>query len=144
MKNKRLILNPKGRSPLVANPKLNLAIEMLRRDKTGGPVITLDYKVDKVVIGDIVAGCVACVVAPLSSWLGVVVVHSLAVTWGPDGKVTYSAADVKTPSVPLIAYSATHDMGSSASIKFGMYRLVVPGATSEIGYVGDYVATRLA
>lgn len=38
---------------------------MLRRDKTGGPVVTLDYKVDKVIIGDIVAGCTGCAVAPL-------------------------------------------------------------------------------
>ena len=111
---------------------------MLRRDKTGGPVITLDYKVNQVVIGDIVAGCVACVVAPLASFLGVVVVHSMTVTWGPEGTMTYNAANVKvgesasssllssltllpqqTPTVPLISYSATHDMGSSASLKVG-------------------------
>lgn len=53
----------------------------------------------------------------VSSWLGIVVVHQLNVTWGVNGTMTYSAANVKLPTMPLIAYSATHDMGSSASIK---------------------------
>lgn len=50
-------------------------------------------------------------------------IHTLDVTWGPSGSMTYNAADVRYPNVPLISYSAKHDMGSSASIKV-IFRLL--------------------
>ncbi|KAM0750336.1 hypothetical protein T439DRAFT_381037 [Meredithblackwellia eburnea MCA 4105] len=119
------------------------AWQILRRDGSGGPVITLDYKASRVVFTDTVAGCTACVTSSLRSWYGIVAVHEMNITYGPQGNVSYSVADSHSPDVPIITYQAVHDMGSSASLKMGTYRLVIPNASDTKGFVGSFVGTRL-
>ncbi|KAK4699603.1 hypothetical protein P7C70_g6656, partial [Phenoliferia sp. Uapishka_3] len=93
------------------------AWQLLRRDLTGGPVIALDYKGGVVAISDTVLGCTSCKTTNLATWKGVTAIHDMYITWGPNGTIDYNAADLRYPSVPLIAYNVTHDMGSSASLK---------------------------
>ncbi|KAM0747314.1 hypothetical protein T439DRAFT_359644 [Meredithblackwellia eburnea MCA 4105] len=115
--------------------------QLLRRDGSGGPVLTLDYKVGLAVLGDTVRKCVACVTAPLSSFEGKVILHTLKVTYGPSGSAVYKAVD-QASGKTLISYSASGDMGSNGSIKFGLYRPVYPGVSALHALVGDYSAVR--
>ncbi|KAM0751948.1 hypothetical protein T439DRAFT_325130 [Meredithblackwellia eburnea MCA 4105] len=116
--------------------------QILRRDACGGPVITLDAKGGKAVISDLVRGCVECTSIPISQWVGKTVRHVMTVTFGINGAINYRAYDILKPQSSLLTYQATGDMGSSTSIKFGMYRAVYPGNSDARSFVGDYVQTK--
>ncbi|KAM0753376.1 hypothetical protein T439DRAFT_379067 [Meredithblackwellia eburnea MCA 4105] len=118
--------------------------QVLRRDACGGPVLTLDAKAGKAVIGDLVRGCTECASVPIASFTGKTIVHAMRIRYGINGLVSYKAVDINNQKTPLLSYSATGDMGASASIKFGMYRGVFSGNTEARSFVGDYSATRVA
>ncbi|GAA5976449.1 hypothetical protein JCM10908_005504 [Rhodotorula pacifica] len=122
--------------------------QILRRDGSGGPVVTLDYTNGNVELDDIVRGCSNCV--PFSggtaAWFGRVISHDLKITYGVAGSIAYSAAyaPASPTTQPILSYSAKGDMGSSASLKFGNYRLFTADLSPAIAYVGDFTQTRLA
>ncbi|GAA6005151.1 hypothetical protein JCM11491_002595 [Sporobolomyces phaffii] len=123
------------------------AWQILRRDACGGPVITLDYQNGEVRIEDFVRGCFTCaqpLAAGVKYWFGKTISHTLTITYGLSGSMTYAAFSDTNLRRPLVTYSATGDMGSSASLKFGNYRAYVSGISSATAYVGDLVATRVS
>lgn len=90
-------------------------------------LLAVDYVKGLATITDIVRPCAkqdsgSCPSVPVANWFGKTIKHSLTVTYGLSGSLTYTAQDISTGST-LISYSATGDMGSSGSIKFGTYRL---------------------
>ncbi|TKA57398.1 hypothetical protein B0A53_00627 [Rhodotorula sp. CCFEE 5036] len=120
--------------------------QILRRDSNGGPVVTLDYTNGNVEIDDLVRGCTNCVPAgSTSAWFGRVISHDLVITYGVSGSIAYSASYAPaSPTVqPILKYSAKGDMGSSASLKFGNYRLYTANLSPAVAYVGDFTQTRL-
>lgn len=121
----------------------------------------------QVVIEDLVRGCTVCIrpFVRTLEWFGRTIVHSLNVTYGLNGKIVYSAAQAAAPNYPLVRYTATGDMGSSASLKvrsyrdqlgpkrlaniavlsqFGNYRLYTTDLTPATAYVGDFTQTRIS
>ncbi|GAA5976522.1 hypothetical protein JCM11641_001328 [Rhodosporidiobolus odoratus] len=124
------------------------AWQILRRDANGGPVVSLDYLNGQVVIGDTVAKCKQCAKLNgsfLKNWAGSVISHSLTVTYGPSGSISYSAFGPDDTSNPILTYSSTNrDMGSSASLKFGNYRKYTEGQTKATAYLGDFTQTQLS
>lgn len=67
----------------------------------------------------------------------------MKIKYGLNGTMQYLASDVAAPGVPIIAYNAVGDMGSSASLKFGMYRFAANTSAAR-SFVGDYSAKRLS
>ncbi|GAA6062629.1 hypothetical protein JCM10212_000291 [Sporobolomyces blumeae] len=123
------------------------AWQILRRDACGGPVVTLDYTDGQVRIQDFARNCFTCA-QPLSPdvqyWFGRTISHTLTITYGLSGSMSYAAYSDSNLRRPLITYSATGDMGSSASLKYGNYRAVVSGISAATAYVGDLTQTRLS
>lgn len=90
-----------------------------------------------VVIQDTVRGCkdcasymkhTLCVLRPpsprlpsdllfLSGWFGQVIYHDLNITYGLNGSINYLAKVSNALRPGMLRYSATGDMGSSASLK---------------------------
>lgn len=121
--------------------------QLLRRDYCGGPVIFLDYMNGLAQLGDAVRGCEgsgACPAVALSKFFGKTVEHSITVKFGLSGTFKYSVVDVANPSTPIMTYSATGDMGSSASLKFGEYRNMTDTVRIATAYVGDYSAVQIS
>jgi len=127
--------------------------QLLHRNGCTGPVIASDLEItaegSRFIVADFVPGrtCVTegtCTSIPLSEFEGRTVMHSIRVTYGTSGSFVYSAVDVANATAPMISYSATGDMGSSSSIKFGQYRMYTEGLSQVDSYVGDYSAHRLA
>ncbi|SCZ88534.1 BZ3500_MvSof-1268-A1-R1_Chr2-1g04473 [Microbotryum saponariae] len=108
--------------------------QLLRRDSTGGAVLTGDVKGNSYVLMDNVRK--QEVTIPLGSFQGRVIEHRLWVVAGTNGSLSYVATDLDHGK-RLMTYAATGDTGTNSSIKFGLYRtLPVPGPAS--GYYGDY------
>ncbi|GAA5909609.1 uncharacterized protein JCM6883_004569 [Sporobolomyces salmoneus] len=129
-------------------PQFFHAWQILRRDASGGPVLTLGYQNGQVRISDSVRGCSVCAqpfpAAGVAYWFGKTISHTLTITYGLNGSATYSAYSDTNLRRPLITYEAQGDMGSSASLKYGNYRAVVNGISAATAYVGDLVSTRLS
>ncbi|GAA5890591.1 hypothetical protein JCM5296_004307 [Sporobolomyces johnsonii] len=128
------------------NPYFFHSWQILRRDAGGGPVVTLDYVQGIVAIQDTVRGCLRCAepLAPgVAYWFGKTITHYLEITYGLNGSIAYEAFSETNLRRPLISYTATGDMGSSASLKFGNYRRYVVGQSSALAYVGDFTQQRL-
>ncbi|KAJ7366584.1 hypothetical protein DFH08DRAFT_1003756, partial [Mycena albidolilacea] len=109
-------------------------MQILARGGSGGPVITLNAAAGKVAIGDVVRGCpkAGCPSIALADFTDRTTVHSMTVTYGPKGSVTYAVKDATTRRT-LLTYSATGSMGTtSTSLKFGTYRLAVAGMTASL------------
>jgi hypothetical protein len=68
----------------------------------------------------------------------------MTVTWGINGAIDYKAYVGTNLRVPALTYSATGDMGSSASLKFGNYRSMKTAVTASQVYLGDWSQTRIA
>ncbi|GAA6034866.1 hypothetical protein JCM8097_009339 [Rhodosporidiobolus ruineniae] len=120
------------------------AWQILRRDGCGGYSVALDYVNGQVRILDAVRGCTSCVTfkRSLSYWFGQVITHEMTITYGINGSLDYKAYVGVNLRVPGLTYSATGDMGSSASLKFGQYRRWQPDMQTEaVNYSGDLVAT---
>jgi hypothetical protein len=79
-----------------------------------------------------------------SYWFGKTISHTMTITYGLSGSISYAAYSDTNLRRPLITYSAKGDMGSSASLKFGNYRAAVSGISAATAYVGDLVSTRLS
>ncbi|GAA5936179.1 uncharacterized protein JCM15063_002735 [Sporobolomyces koalae] len=123
------------------------AWQILRRDACGGPVITLDYTNGEVRIQDFVRGCYSCVqplAAGIHYWFGKTISHTLTITYGLSGSMTYTAYSDSNLRRPLLTYSAKGDMGSSTSLKFGNYRGYSNELTNATAYIGDLVSTQLS
>ncbi|GAA5998412.1 uncharacterized protein JCM10292_001179 [Rhodotorula paludigena] len=122
------------------------AWQILRRDGCGGAVITLDYIDGEVVIRDAVRNCKTCsrFLKGTQNWFGNEVRHELQITYGLSGSITYRAWVAPNFRQPQLIYTATGDMGSSASLKFGNYRRYTDGQTAAMAYLGDFTMTRLA
>ncbi|KAI5481717.1 hypothetical protein MNV49_002943 [Pseudohyphozyma bogoriensis] len=116
--------------------------QILRRDASGGPVVTLDWKAGLAVITDSVVGCSACVTAPLNGFVNKPIYHSMNITYGVGGTISYKARSGVED--PLITYQATHDMGSSCSLKMGSYRLSTDTNKATTNFVMNYRAVRKA
>ncbi|KAJ7857760.1 hypothetical protein B0H13DRAFT_2237671 [Mycena leptocephala] len=109
-------------------------MQILTRDGSGGPVITLNAAAGKVSIQDTVRGCpsAGCPFIALDDFTDRTTTHSMTVTYGPKGSVKYTVKDTKT-GAKLLTYSATGSMGSeSTSLKFGTYRQAVAGMTASL------------
>lgn len=83
-----------------------------------GPVITLDAIKDKVQIVDITGshGCpsAGCPGIALEDFVDRVTLHSMSITYGPNGKMSYTVKDQTTGST-MIAFSASGDMGKDGT-----------------------------
>ena len=73
---------------------------------------------------------------------GRTIYHNMYVTYGPNGRIAYSAYAPENPRRPLLRYARSGEMGSAASLKTGIYRKVVPSMTAATGYVGQLSAVR--
>ncbi|GAA5923426.1 hypothetical protein JCM1841_003321 [Sporobolomyces salmonicolor] len=111
--------------------------QILRRDACGGPVVTLDLLNDKATITDTVRNCTDCASAPVASFFDRTVHHTLQITFGINGRLSYAAYDAASPLVPLLQYQAEGDMGAKASLKFGSYRAVAAGMEPVTTFAGD-------
>merc|ERR1712230_29638 len=116
--------------------------QILRRDEGPGPVVSLDAKDGKIAVDDFVAGCRYCVSVPIEEFWGRTIYHNMYVTYGPNGRIAYSAYAPENPRRPLLRYARSGEMGSAASLKTGIYRKVVPSMTAATGYVGQLSAVR--
>ncbi|GAA5917280.1 hypothetical protein JCM5296_004844 [Sporobolomyces johnsonii] len=117
--------------------------QILRRDACGGPVVTLDFLNDKATITDTVRKCTDCTSAPVSSFFDRTIHHTLQITFGINGRLSYAAYDAANPLVPLLKYEVEGDTGAKASIKFGSYRDVVPGMEPVTTFAGDFTAQQM-
>ncbi|ORY72393.1 hypothetical protein BCR35DRAFT_307668 [Leucosporidium creatinivorum] len=114
-------------------------MQLLRRDASGGAVITLDAKLGNVGIYDAVRGCSNCVSLPMASIIGRTLEHNVTVTYGLNGTFTYQMRDVVL-NTTLLSYTAVGDMGAQGSIKYGAYRATYAGMSSITNFVGDHSA----
>ncbi|GAA5974142.1 hypothetical protein JCM21900_005962 [Sporobolomyces salmonicolor] len=118
--------------------------QILRRDACGGPVVTLDLLNDKATITDTVRNCTDCASAPVASFFDRTVHHTLHITFGINGRLSYAAYDAASPLVPLLQYQAEGDMGAKASLKFGSYRAVAAGMEPVTTFAGDLTAQQMS
>ncbi|GAA5987802.1 hypothetical protein JCM11641_004934 [Rhodosporidiobolus odoratus] len=123
--------------------------QILRRDACGGPVVTLDLKGGQAAISDTRRGCSNCASVSVSEWMGRTISHTLTITFGLEGSLSYSASAAgplgsNVLSTPLLTYEAKGDMGDKASLKFGSYRAVVEGMEAVTSWVGDLQAKQLS
>ncbi|KAK4703153.1 hypothetical protein P7C70_g3064, partial [Phenoliferia sp. Uapishka_3] len=105
-----------------------------------GPIITLNAVGDKVFFSDKLRGCETCESMDLSDFVGKTTVEKVAVTYGPTGSIKWQVQDAATGET-MLEYSATGNMGSKTSMKFGTYRAYVAGLDRATAYVGDYSAS---
>ncbi|GLB42832.1 hypothetical protein LshimejAT787_1202810 [Lyophyllum shimeji] len=106
-----------------------------------GPVISLDASNGKIVIRDYKRDCAStkCPSIPLSSFTDRTTLHSVTVTYGPNGHFDYVIKDAKDQGKQLLRYTVTGQMGSeSSSIKFGTYRATFEGMTPVRAAMGDF------
>lgn len=85
-------------------------------DGDSGPVITLDAIQDTVAIQDHYHDCPSsgCPSVALDDFTDRVTLHSMSVTYGSSGKMSYMVKNMETGET-LISYSASGSMGSDGS-----------------------------
>ncbi|KAL1734535.1 hypothetical protein EV714DRAFT_268670 [Schizophyllum commune] len=126
-------------------------------DTTGTPVVTLDAKNGQVGIesqtlcqsqpssgrgllglGGGESSGSSCPSIPLSQFVDRTTLHSMSITYGQQGSITYTVTDAATKQL-LLTYSAKGALGSSkTAAKFGTYRATYQGETAVMAGVGDY------
>ncbi|KDQ56274.1 hypothetical protein JAAARDRAFT_307218 [Jaapia argillacea MUCL 33604] len=118
-------------------------MQVFSRGTAGGaPVITLDAVKDTVAVEDNVRNCTnpKCPSIALSSFEGKTTHHSMAITYGPSGKINYVVKDDSGNT--LLSYQATGSMGTGGTyIKFGEYRAAVSGMTIANAALGDFTSS---
>lgn len=119
-----------------AGSKLHHHWQLLRRDACGGATVTLSFNNGRAIIKDSIrSGTTPSV--DLNQWFGKTIIHSMNVTYGIKGFLSYTAVDAAVPSVPLIKYLARGDMGSSSSLKHGIYRTSTPDTQAITAFHGE-------
>lgn len=94
------------------------------------------------------------------SFWGRTVVHTLSVTYGEFGSLSYNVVEKGKPGLSLLRYDAVGEMGGAASLKvrsvylltraklmraqFGMYRAAEGLTTGAETFLAGYTATRVA
>ncbi|KAL1746625.1 hypothetical protein HDZ31DRAFT_81101 [Schizophyllum fasciatum] len=121
-------------------------------DTTGMPVVTLDARNGRVGIesqtlcqsssgGGLFGGGSTtnnCPSIPLSQFVDRTTQHSMSITYGQQGSLTYTVTDAATKQT-LLTYTAKGALGSSkTAAKFGTYRATFQGETAVLAGVGDY------
>ncbi|KAL1746626.1 hypothetical protein HDZ31DRAFT_33777 [Schizophyllum fasciatum] len=102
------------------------------------PVITLDARNGRVQIESSTLCRSGCPSIPMSSYTDRTTLHSMRITYGPSGSLTYTVSDAQTKNT-LITYSTKGALGSSkTAVKFGTYRSAYQGMTAVLAGVGDY------
>jgi hypothetical protein len=84
--------------------------------KDSGPVVTLDAVSGKAAVNDFFRSCTdtKCPSIDIASYAGRLTQHTLVVTFGPNGKLSYIVSDPQTKKV-LLTYNVTGYMGSGGS-----------------------------
>ena len=84
--------------------------------KDSGPVVTLDAVSGKATVNDFFRSCTVtkCPSIDIASYAGRLTQHTLVVTFGPNGKLSYLVSDPQTKR-PLLTYNVTGYMGSGGS-----------------------------
>ncbi|KAM0791450.1 hypothetical protein ACM66B_005905 [Microbotryomycetes sp. NB124-2] len=101
---------------------------------------------NNIVIRDNVRKCPSsgCASIPAKSWFGKTIEHSVTIKFGVEGTLEYVATDALLPgSAPLIAYSASGDMGHKTSLKSGIYRASHDGLQPSEMFLGQWTANRV-
>ncbi|KAI0795130.1 hypothetical protein C8Q75DRAFT_530421 [Abortiporus biennis] len=109
-------------------------------DGQGEPVVTLDAVNGQLAIVDVARGCTTnkCPAVAISQFTDRTTLHTIKVTFGPNGKLNYAITNADT-GASILSYSATGAMGSGGSyVKFGTYRATFAGMTAVNAVVGDF------
>ncbi|TNY20600.1 hypothetical protein DMC30DRAFT_352041 [Rhodotorula diobovata] len=108
------------------------ALDVLTLDDERGPLVRI---VDSNAGRCSGSGCPSL---PLSRFAGRTTRHELRVKWGEGGSFTYTITD-SSSGARLLTYSRSGtSLPANGYVKTGLYRAVVPGATSATAYVGDF------
>ncbi|KZS93859.1 hypothetical protein SISNIDRAFT_410813 [Sistotremastrum niveocremeum HHB9708] len=100
-----------------------------------GPVVTLDAVSNKLSIKDYATARTdcggTCPSVALTNYNGITTLHSMTVTFGQSGSLSYKVTNAKSGAT-VISYSAAGAMGGdSAYLKFGTYRATFTGMTAS-------------
>ncbi|TRM63165.1 hypothetical protein BD626DRAFT_402951 [Schizophyllum amplum] len=107
-------------------------------NNSGNPVVTLDARNGKVQMESQTLCGSGCPSIPISSYTDRTTVHTMVITYGPQGSMTYTVTDASTKRT-LISFSVKGSLGSSkTAVKFGTYRAAFSGMTAVLAGVGDY------
>ncbi|GAA6039062.1 hypothetical protein JCM8097_000178 [Rhodosporidiobolus ruineniae] len=129
-------------NPLFAPPQDHFFhLSQLLSREFSNPVYALDLYESTVAIEDLydTSRCSSGICKSISqeSFWGRTTYHSVTVTFGDYGSYAYTVTDASTGGI-LLSYSTSGvTVPASASLKTGIYRAVVDGATSATAYVGD-------
>ncbi|TRM63166.1 hypothetical protein BD626DRAFT_583624 [Schizophyllum amplum] len=102
------------------------------------PVVTLDARKGNVQIESSTLCKSGCPKIPMSAFTDRTTLHTMTITYGPSGSISYKIVDVSSKKT-LLTYSAKGALGSSkTAVKFGTYRSAYSGMTAALAGVGDY------
>ncbi|GAA5859820.1 hypothetical protein JCM1840_006469 [Sporobolomyces johnsonii] len=82
----------------------------------------------------------ACPSLRVEDYWGRTTLHDLQVEYGDEGSVDYTIVDLSQPSHPTLLHYSFSDssVAGRGSLKTGLYRAVVEGATAAEAMVGDF------
>ncbi|KAL1708865.1 hypothetical protein EV121DRAFT_276817 [Schizophyllum commune] len=102
------------------------------------PVIMLDARNGRVQVESTNLCKSGCPSIPMASYTDRTTVHTMKITYGPSGSLTYTVTDASTKKT-LLTYSVKGALGTSkTALKFGTYRAAYQGMTAVLAGVGDY------
>ncbi|KZS92100.1 hypothetical protein SISNIDRAFT_455848 [Sistotremastrum niveocremeum HHB9708] len=112
------------------------------------PVVTFDAINDTATVLDYAPRRIncggRCPAIPLKSFVGRNLLHSLKVTFGPNGQLDYVLTDADSGK-QLLTYNTNGYMGGNTSyVKYGCYRTTQPGQAPIHMAVGDFAYEQLS
>lgn len=114
--NRRLLMSFFSLAPGVGTSTHFFHLMQLYSRGDGAPIVTLDALSGKVTVRDYKRSCAStqCPSVALSSFTGKTTVHTMSVTYGPQGKMNYVITDFQTRKV-ILSYKVSGPMGSESS-----------------------------
>ncbi|KAH8925206.1 hypothetical protein BT69DRAFT_1348896 [Atractiella rhizophila] len=116
---------------------------LARREKgNGGPMLTLSLYENELRVVDMRENG-AAVTVDLEKFKGRSTTHILSATFGEHGSLDYRILDTVSGETILSHSMARPMIGTSFSLKFGLYRMSVKGQTKARAFVGDFVQLKI-
>jgi len=110
-----------------------------------GPILTLDAVSNQMSFTDFVGDKCAddCPAVALDSYNGRTTLHSLQITFGPNGQFDYFISDAVTGDEIMEYHTAGQFGTSSTYVKYGTYRATFSGMSTISAAVGDFTQKQL-
>ncbi|KAL1731406.1 hypothetical protein EV714DRAFT_283353 [Schizophyllum commune] len=103
----------------------------------GGPVVTLTARKGMVGVESGLCGG-GCPSAAWESYVGRTTLHTMRITFGPSGSMSYNVEDADSGESIISADLSGALGGSTSYLKFGTYRKVYDGMTGVVAAAGDF------